>query len=159
MITQQFASAKTSRKQIPALHKFHKLFVGRSVLDYGGGRYDIGVEYLRGLGFRAEVYDPFNRSLEHNKRVLKDKYSTVLLSNVLNVIREREVRMNVVKNAMLLGEKAFITVYHNNKKQEGVTKDGYQMHKPLSFYVDEIKERFPGVPCTIVAGKIIVLGD
>lgn len=158
MVTQQFTSASTSRKQVPALHKHYGLFEGLSVLDYGGGKYDLGVNFLREKGFRAEVYDPFNRSQAHNERVLAARYTSVLLSNVLNVIKEKEIRLQVVAHALSLGKKVFITVYCDKNKCEGMTKDGYQMHKPLPFYVSEIKEYFPDVSCVMAASKIIVLG-
>lgn len=151
---QKYKSAQTSRKQVPALHKFHNLF-GKHVLDYGGGKYDLGVHFLRDLGFYAQVYDPYNRTEEHNNRVLGSRkcWDTVLLSNVLNVIAEREIRLTVINHCLLLGKECFITVYCDKNKSEGQTKDGYQMHKPLGFYKQELEEA--GFDCQIIKGKIL----
>lgn len=154
-VNQKYNSAKTSRKQIPALHRHHTLF-NQYVLDYGGGRYDLGVNYLRDLGFDAEVYDPFNRSMEHNRKVLASRrcWDTVLLSNVLNVIAEKEVRVEIIKHCLKLGKELFITVYYDSIKEEGETKDGYQMQKPLRFYKNEIEEC--GFHCQIIRnGKVL----
>lgn len=154
MITQQYTSAKTSLKQVPALHRHHQLFTGKSVLDYGGGKYNLGINYLKDAGFDAQVYDPFNRTPEHNDRVLQNEYHTVILSNVLNVIKEKTVRLTVIAHAMEIGEEVFVTVYYDSKKQEGETPKGYQMHKRLSFYVQEIKEAFPRLKVSAVKGII-----
>jgi len=155
VITQQYSSALTSIKQVPALHRHHQLFSGKSVLDYGGGKYDLGIDYLKDAGFDAQVYDPFNRTPEHNSRVLSGEYHTVLLSNVLNVIREKTVRLTVIAHALEVAEEVFITVYYDGNKQEGETPKGYQMHKRPSFYVQEIKEAFPHLKISTIKGGII----
>ncbi len=50
MSKQEHTSEKTSRKQVTALHKklVQKFYVeaGDRVLDYGGGKWDLGVEYF-----------------------------------------------------------------------------------------------------------------
>jgi len=127
-IIQQFTSAETSIKQVPALHKQYRLFSGKTVLDYGGGRYDLGINYLKAVGFEVEIYDPFNRSPEHNEIALQGQYDTVIVSNVLNVIKEKPVRASVIAHAMVLGKEVFFTVYYDSKKSEGETPKGYQLH-------------------------------
>jgi hypothetical protein len=156
-ITQKFTSALTSVKQVPALHKQYRLFTGKSVLDYGGGRYDLGINYLKDAGFHAEVFDPFNRSAKHNELVLQGQYDTVIISNVLNVIKEKSVRIAVITHAMELGKEVFCTVYYDRTKSEQETPKGYQMHKPTAFYIDEIMEAMPSAKVSLIKGKLIYI--
>ena len=41
-------------------------------LDYGGGKFDNATEYLAEMNVTSLVYDPFNRSSDHNKMVLAE---------------------------------------------------------------------------------------
>ena len=94
---QEYTSAKTSLKQIPAgfkiVDKYFTWYQGTVNLDIGGGKYDLMTEALKEKGVTNLVYDPYNRSMKHNadvvNTVLRIKgVETVTIFNVLNVIRE-----------------------------------------------------------------------
>jgi len=171
MPNQAFNSAKTSRNQIPALFNspaFERNKGSRN-LDYGGGAFDKGSEYLaQEHGVDSQVYDPFNRSKEHNDIVLKgfkDKPAdTATVANVLNVIAEPEARLHVIKQVhqhIKPDGKAYFTVYEGDGKDKNsgnsrMTRDGWQENRPTHSYVEEIKQVFPDVRLsgkTIIASK------
>ena len=120
-------------------------------VDLGGGRFDNAVSTLRDEhNFNLEVYDPFNRSVEHNRRVAKvvsnGQADVVTSNNVLNVIPETENQLRVVKqahNALKDDKVAYFSVYEGNKS--GISKEtskGFQHNKKTSDYVDMIKGVF-----------------
>jgi len=171
MPDQAFNSAKTSRNQIPALFNspaFERNKGSRN-LDYGGGAFDKGSEYLaQEHGVDSQVYDPFNRSKEHNDFVLKgfkkEPADTATVANVLNVIAEPEARMHVIKQVhqhIKPDGKAYFTVYEGDGKDKNsgnsrMTRDGWQENRPTHSYIEEIKQVFPDVRLsgkTIIASK------
>lgn len=171
MPDQAFTSENTSRNQIPALFNssaFERKRGSRN-LDYGGGAFDRGSEYLsQEHGVDSQVYDPFNREKEHNDFVLKgfkkEPADTATVANVLNVIAEPEARLHVIKqvhNHIKPDGKAYFTVYEGDGKEKGsgnsrMTRDGWQEYRPTHSYVEEIKQVFPDVRLsgkTIVASK------
>ena len=171
MPDQAFTSENTSRNQIPALFNspaFERKRGSRN-LDYGGGAFDKGSEYLaQEHGVDSQVYDPFNREKEHNDFVLKgfkkEPADTATVANVLNVIAEPEARLHVIKqvhNHIKPDGKAYFTVYEGDGKDKGsgnsrMTRDGWQEYRPTHSYVEEIKQVFPDVRLsgkTIVASK------
>ncbi len=118
-------------------------------LDWGGGRWELGTEYMKGEGITNVVYDPFKRSEEHNKSTLQickeiGGADSITLCNVLNVIPEKEDRIKCVKDALRYlksRHKMLIQVYE--KDRTGIlvkTKKGWQMNQPLSFYQTELAE-------------------
>jgi SAM-dependent methyltransferase len=171
MPDQAFTSENTSRNQIPALFNspaFERKRGSRN-LDYGGGAFDKGSEYLaQEHGVDSQVYDPFNREKEHNDFVLtgfkKEPADTATVANVLNVIAEPEARLHAIKqvhNHIKPDGKAYFTVYEGDGKEKGsgnsrMTRDGWQEYRPTHSYVEEIKQVFPDVRLsgkTIVASK------
>jgi hypothetical protein len=118
-------------------------------LDWGGGRHNLGTEYMKEQGITSLVHDPFKRSAEHNESVLRaikelKGADSVTICNVLNVIPEKEDRIKCVKDAMKYlksRHKMLIQVYE--KDRTGIlikTTRGYQMNQPLSFYKKELEE-------------------
>ena len=151
-IEQKHTSAKTSLNQISSGLKNAPVESGQSGVDVGGGKYDKGVEHFASKGAKLHVFDPYNRSEEHNNNVTKTmtgKADYVGCHNVLNVIKEKQHRRSVLdKIKSFMGEngKAHITVYEGDKSGSGrETKGGesWQNHLPTSAYHDEIKEAFP----------------
>lgn len=163
-VDQEFTSKDTSINsgKLPAIYNLVNFPKGSLVIDYGGGKFDNGVEYLDSIGVTGLVYDPYNRTTEHNRSVIKQIRENggadiALCSNVLNVIKEPEARLNVLKNIRKLlksSGKAYITVYEGKGTGEAKQSqdDAYQLHKKTADYMDEIKMVFPDA---VRKGKLI----
>lgn len=163
-IGQEFTSENTSinSKQLPAIFKMIDLEPGTVNIDYGGGKFDNVAEYLKQYDVINLVYDPYNRSSDHNKEVIRlvrenGGADTATCSNVLNVIKEPEVRLNVLNNIKKLVKpngKVYITVYEGSGKGDSKpTKSGYQLNKKTADYLEEIQQVFPDATRK---GKLIV---
>lgn len=161
---QKYTSAKTSinSNKLPAIFKMINLSSGTINLDFGGGKFDNVAEYYSDKGVTNVVYDPYNRSSEHNKEVLdiikkNGGADSVTCSNVLNVIAEPEARLTVIKNIYNLaksGATCYWTVYEGSGTGEGAeTKSGYQLNKKTADYLEEIQEVFPNAKRK---GKLII---
>ena len=163
-VDQEFTSENTSinSNKLPAIFKMINLPQGSINLDFGGGRFDNVAEYLEPLGVINLVYDPYNRSAEHNQEVINTLKEaggadSATCSNVLNVIKEPEARLNVLKNISKLvkpGGDVYITVYEGTGKgNEGQTKSGYQLNRKTADYLEEVQQVFPNAERK---GKLIV---
>lgn len=161
---QTYTSAKTSinSSKLPAIFKLVKFEPNTLNLDYGGGKFDNVAEYLSTINVLNLVYDPYNRTSEHNSAVLKQTIEnhgadTITCSNVLNVIKEPYARAAVIKNIKRLlksGGTAYFTVYEGSgMSDERETKSGYQLNRPTEAYMDEIEDVFPSVRRK---GKLII---
>lgn len=161
---QEYDSAATSinSTKLPAIYRMIKLQPGTVGVDFGGGRFDNAVEYLRDQNVTLCVYDPYNRSSEHNREVLRTLRANggadfAINSNVLNVIKEPEARKGVLENIKKItksGAPIYITVYEGRgDAKEGVTKSGYQLNRKTADYLEEIQEVFPDAKRK---GKLIV---
>jgi hypothetical protein len=155
-LAQKITSADTSIKQVPALLKSKHLEVmtpEHRNIDIGGGRFDLGTEYLRGRGVESHVLDPFNRPQEHNEEIIRrfsqDPAHSATIANVLNVIAEPEARRNVIQQARDLvapGGKAYFGIYEGDRSGLGrATSKGWQENRPAASYEEEIAEMFPGL--------------
>ena len=154
MVDQEYDSAATSinSNKLPAIYKMVNFNEGDVIVDFGGGKFDNAVEYIRDKGATLCVYDPYNRSAEHNREVLRilrenGGADAAVNSNVLNVIKEPEARKNVLQNIARItkpGAPIYITVYEGRGDgQEGPTKSGYQLNRKTADYLEEIQEIFP----------------
>lgn len=161
---QQYTSAATSinSNKLPAVFRLAKFEPGTVNLDIGGGKFDNAAEALAQNNVTNLVYDPYNRTNEHNRKVLSQVKKnggadTVTCSNVLNVIQEPEARLAVLKNCYKYLKDdgtAYITVYEGSGSGEGsATKAGYQLNKKTQDYIDEIKQVFGNVSRK---GKLII---
>ena len=161
---QEYDSAKTSinSNKLPAIYHMITLPEGSVGIDYGGGKFDNAVEALAEQGVTLYVYDPYNRSQQHNRAAIKalranDGADFAINSNVLNVIKEPEARLNVLENIKKItkpGAPIYITVYEGSGKgNEGVTKSGYQLNRKTADYLEEIQQVFPNAKRK---GKLIV---
>jgi len=151
MITSKNTSI--NKNKVPILFsKVDKYFgwkPGSMNLDIGGGAYDSATKFLKKKKVTNFIYDPFNRSDEHNLAVRQfighAKAESVTLSNVLNVIESTTVMKNLLKFAKKNMEKegvCYITCY--NSKKKGISKkDCYQQGEPLSWYLPLVQEVFP----------------
>jgi len=161
---QEFTSANTSRNQPPALFSHPALSKNKGLrnIDIGGGRFEKGTQRLAEKhGIESHVFDPYNRSKEHNDSVhemfTQNPADMATVANVLNVIKEPHHRQEVIRNAHKYikddGE-AYFSVYEgNNSGKGGLSRDGWQENRPTSTYVDEIKKVFPHVT---LSGKAII---
>lgn len=163
-ISQEFTSENTSinSNKLPAIFKLVKFEPNTINIDYGGGKFDNVADYLTQYDVINLVYDPYNRSAEHNKEVISTirkagGADTATCSNVLNVIKEPEVRQNVLSNMSKLvksGGTIYITVYEGKGDgAEGPTKSGYQLNRKTADYLEEIQQVFPNAKRR---GKLIV---
>lgn len=145
---QEFSSAATSinSNKLPAIYNMVEFLPGDVVVDFGGGKFDNAVNYLKDKNVTLLVYDPYNRSAEHNKEVLRllkehGGADAAVNSNVLNVIKEPEAREAVLKNIKKItkrGAPIYITVYEGRGDgAEGPTKSGYQLNRKTGDYMNE----------------------
>lgn len=153
---QEFSSAATSinSTKLPAIYNMVDFRSGDVVVDFGGGKFDNAVNYLKDKGVTLLVYDPYNRSAEHNKEVLRllkehGGADAAVNSNVLNVIKEPEAREAVLRNIKKItksGAPIYITVYEGRGDgAEGPTKSGYQLNRKTGDYMDEVGKVFSNV--------------
>jgi len=163
VVEQEISSAATSinSSKLPAIFKLIQFQKGQVNLDVGGGRFDNVAEELAKIGAINLVWDPYNRSAEHNNEVLQKikengGADSTTCSNVLNVIKEQEARLGVIKNCYKFaksGANCYFTVYEGKLDgAPGLTKAGYQMNQKTKYYVDEIKQVFGNVT---IKGKLI----
>ena len=120
-------------------------------IDIGGGIYNEAEELLKKSNAINLVYDPHNRTKEHNDKVLNivsnKKADTATINSVLNVIDNEVTQLKVLnqaKNTVKQNGKILISVYQGNK--DGVGKDtieGFQQNKKTSEYLDLIRRVFP----------------
>lgn len=158
---QEFSSADTSQNQLASVFKQvdkRGEFVPETInLDYGGGRYDQGTDFMSKRGIKNLVYDAFNRNAAHNRRV--ENYinrnggaDTSTCANVLNVIKEPAIRHSVIQNIYDLlkpNGTAYFTTYEGNKSGKGDTSikrqgiaTSYQNHRDTKTYIEEIEDVF-----------------
>lgn len=154
-LDQEFTSKETSinKAKLPAIYNLVNFPKGSLVIDYGGGKWDNGPQYLETLDCTGLVYDPYNRTSEHNRAVVRECRENGgadigLCSNVLNVIKEPEVRKQVLTNMSKLvknGGDIYITVYEGSGSGEGKQSqsDSYQLNRKTKDYLEEIQEVFP----------------
>ena len=138
---QKYTSANTSinSTKLPAIYKMiaDRISESDQVIDYGCGKYFDNYD----LPENFHGYDPYNRP---DTEALDRDYNVALCSNVLNVIMEREQRIDLLKKLKELANKVFITVYEGNGSGVGkVSKnDCYQLNKKRGDYIPELVEVF-----------------
>ena len=144
------------------LKKRGEIKYGDVIVDIGGGRFDNLVEDAAEEGATVKVYDPFNRTPEHNAAVVdsvKDGQADMAMShNVLNVIQEDKNIIDIAvqaENAIKPNGKAHFSVYEGDGKGVGkVTTKGYQRNEKTQAYVPLIEQVF-GKGNVTKKGKII----
>lgn len=161
-VKQDISSADTSLNQIPALHKDSRVEWGKTNIDIGAGAYEAATEYLKEKGVTNLKWDPYNQPEKVNRATLKylqdgNKADTATNANVLNVIAEKDARLNVVLQAaksIKPDGKAYFMVYEGDGSGIGRrTSKGWQNNLKTKEYADEIRTYFGNVQ---VKGKLIV---
>jgi len=138
---------------------------GTRILDYGCGRLETMLamwEHFSKQGATYLPYDPFwgwghtsamggSFNTPTFKQLATGPVDIVLCSNVINVIRDEDIRMGVLENIQSVlapqGGKAFFTVYEGSaadrKKGPRETKPGcWQNFWPRRAYYPEIQSTF-----------------
>lgn len=162
---QEFNSADTSINsgKLPTVYSKLEFPIGCTALNYGGGKFDNTIKFGLANGFTDLIFDPFNRSHEWNAAIVKsiseDGVDLAILSNVLNVIKEANVRgfvLRVLANTLNDNKPLFITVYEGDRTGNGrqTSRSAWQENRKLKEYTAEVKEHFAHVKTrynTIVA--------
>lgn len=146
----------------------------RRVLDIGGGKSDQNVQYLAGTKqIQLLVWDPFNRSQEHNAKVKAsiqqqqaDAATSMSILNVIENIEARLAHIVTVKQATKIDGFCYFKVWSGEGKERGTgvstkTATCYQANAPAKRFISEVKVVFgaanvylhPKVPNLIVARK------
>jgi hypothetical protein len=123
------------------------------IVDIGGGKFNNLVEDAAEQGATVKVYDPFNRTPEHNAKVVdaisNGKADMAMSHNVLNVIKEDKNINDVIKqaeNAVKPGGKAHFSVYEGNKtdrvKGARETSKGWQRFQTTNEYLPFVESVF-----------------
>jgi hypothetical protein len=143
--------AKTCIKQVPALFKKIEWQRGTTNLDIGGGKYDLGTEYLSEQGVTNLVFDCYNRSAEHQSCILEwlrqNQADTITMSNVLNVIYSEIERFKLLQFAyksLKADGKCYISVYEGDCSGIGKCTriNTWQENRRLTSYMNEVQEVF-----------------
>jgi ribosomal protein S18 acetylase RimI-like enzyme len=149
---QKISSAGTSLRQVPAVFKAIPWKKGTLNADLGGGKYDEFTNALQTQGVENVIYDPYNRSAEHNQAAMDriaGNADTATISNVLNVIAEPAARDQVIRqaaDAIKPEGEAYFSVYIGDGSGKGKeTPRGYQLNRKLADYIEEIERHFGSV--------------
>lgn len=149
MLKQKYKSNKTSVNSITKVYNKFDFGLNSLILDYGGGRFDTNKNFMESKGHKLFVYDPYNRSNEHNEEVISLVLSyggadIIVCANVLNVIYEDEVVyyiLNDMKKYMHNETIIYIQIYEGDKTGVGrETIKGYQRNLMAGLYYDFINE-------------------
>jgi hypothetical protein len=157
---QQMSSAATSLNQVnpgikTILPQLVDQFVGLTVLDVGGGKYDTNKIYATGLGVKLYVYDKFNRSEAENTQALACEPDVIVCNNVLNVIDDGQAMRNLIAFCASYEVPCYFTVYEGDKSGIGrPSKKGcWQRNWKTADYVPILRKYFSRVVCR---GKLII---
>ena len=147
--------ANGGRGRVPALFTKIKFPSGSVVFDYGCGEYSTSERIMEYLGEDVTYlgFDKFNRTSEENREAVANLRKLggadiVTCANVLNVIKERDIRVNqVIKNiynVLKPGGVAYFDVYADKKKEgpKQTGKDKWQEFRGIETYTDEVEEIF-----------------
>ena len=155
---QEFSSAATSinKSKLPEAYTTISKKMGwkpdTTHIDIGGGKFDNAVEFLGKIGVKAHVFDPYNRTREHNEGVMQavgeGGADSASLFNVLNVIKEPEYRREALQTAhraLKPGGKIFISIYEGDRSGVGkqTKKDSWQNNMTTAAHLPEVQKVFP----------------
>ena len=170
LLKQEFSSRDTSinSNRTPAVYgmvdKIDGWREGTVNIDIGGGKYDTLTQALADKGVTSYIYEPYGRTNNENAYILAQLQSkelqgdTATCSNVLNVIKEADVRDNVVHQvakSIKPDGVAYFTIYEGNGKGRGAVSknDCWQNNRKTETYVDEVRQHFGDVQ---MRGKLII---
>jgi len=138
---------KTSLNQVAAgIKRAVELKIARPgmcALDFGGGRFHKGLDYLTLNGIDARIYDPYAHTFEENQNALiwcikRGLADIVFMNNVLNDIFMYEERVEAIKLAwshLKYNGTLIVSIYEGNKTG---TSKGFQNNRKRDCYLGEI---------------------
>ena len=161
---QRYTSQRTCRKQVPALHRALLRAgvwkAGDVNADIGGGKWELATEALDDQDVENIVYDPYNRSDEHNTEALQrisQGVKTATVANTLNAIVEPEARAGVIQLAAQAASVAYFHIYEGNGSGVGSeTRDGWQENRGLESYIPEMSPLFSRVVIRRIGGLRVI---
>ena len=150
---QEITSERTPRKQAARTAAAVDWKPGTVNFDQGAGPHNDFTDKLKGKGVENLPYDPFTRSREENEasvaRARGGQVDTSTANNLLNVIKEKENRADVIEqaaDAVKADGTSYFLIHQGDKSGKGkVTKDGWQNNRMAKDYVSEIKRWFDEV--------------
>lgn len=149
IINVDYFPSKTSIKQVSYGLKQLINYDTKINLDYGGGKYDLGTEYLLEHGITNFIYDKYSRSDEYNENTLSqiDEVDSVTILNVLNTVQSEEERLDILRHAFSLlkdGGVMMITVYRGKGDIGKLSSiKTWQENRKLKDYIKEVKKVIP----------------
>ncbi len=139
---QEFSSKETSinKNKLPASTKKidFSQFEGMQGLDIGGGKFDNLKDTLKdNYNIDLFIYDKFNRTETENGQALLCQPAFILCNNVLNVIKEDDIILDIIKLIECYNVPFFLSVYEGDKTGDGKqSKKGcFQRNQKIQDYV------------------------
>lgn len=135
-------------------------------IDVGGGKFDHNTTYLfKKYKIINVVYDPYNRSENHNQTVLKlahkKPFDTATSISVLNVINNKKIRYNHIKlifDSLHSKGKAYFKVYGGNHSgKEWYGNKIYQSNRGIETYYEEIAQIFGKKNTLLIKEKNLII--
>ena len=157
-MSQEFHSDKTSVNQIPRVFKFPLFAPGSVNIDWGGGKYDTATNFMKEKYDATNlVYDPFNRTREHNDAVLSATPDTIICCNVFNVIKEDSIISETLSVMSDYKVPIYIIVYAGNGSGIGIASGrGWQRNQKTKDYLKFISSVLPDRTVTLANNLITV---
>lgn len=140
---QKYSSKNTSINTISKIYKKYEFKENSIILDYGCGKYNTSINFMKNKNCIVLPYDKYNRNEDINKQTLEfcknNKIDYIVCSNVLNVILEDEVIFEILDNIYEIANKntiILISIYEGDKSSIGKeTTKGYQKNMKLKEYL------------------------
>lgn len=121
----------------------------KQILDVGGGKYDVCRDYMKLRNVDLLVYDPYNRTQEHNEKikreVSKEKVAAATSMSVLNVIAEPEARLAhicTLKDALDINGMAYFKVWPGEGELKGCYRPTVNSYGHPGFQANAYADRF-----------------
>lgn len=145
---QKYSSKDTSINVVNKVYKQYNFPSNSVILDFGGGKYDTNIKYMKERGVTVLVYDKYNRTEESNNEVLsyvaQNQPDYIVCSNVLNVIFEDEIIDDILRTIQEYDAKRVIfVIYEGDRSGVGrETSKGYQRNQKTKEYIPMIEKYF-----------------
>lgn len=125
--------------------------VGTRCIDVGGGQHDYNSSYCsHKYLIELSVLDPFMRTKEHNKEILKaaeerpfDSCTSISVLNEINLKRSRIEHIKLCRSVIKECGKVFFKVWPwDGTGVEKIKEDSFQSNRNLESYLKEIESVF-----------------